>query len=129
MSTVQMSSGFRKPLLMPVGVQSTRSAPMRYEWLPSLPAQNPFCQMRRPMSHICSLSLNSGMRAWPLLLAFPFAPYAIVAPSDSMTHDRHVEDGGVVRVYRHALLRIKRHRRLAALREGDRVAVAGAEVV
>src|SRR5688500_8767178 len=85
--------------------------------------------MRRPMSHICSLSLNSGMRVWPLLLAFPFAPYAIVTPSDSMTHDRHVEDGGVVGVERDALLGVERHARLAALREGDRVAVAGAEVV
>src|SRR4030095_11595438 len=109
MSTVQMSSGLRKPLLMPVGVQSTRSGPMRYEWLPSLPAQNPFCQMRRPMSHICSLSLNSGMRVCPLLLALPFAPYAIVTPSDSMTHDRHVEDGGVVGVERDALLGVERH--------------------
>src|SRR5215213_9590736 len=119
MSTVQMSSGLRKPLLMPVGVQSTRSGPMRYEWLPSLPAQKPFCQMRRPMSHICSLSLNSGTRVPPLLL-LPFPPYAMTGSlSDSVTDHRVVEDRGVVRVEGDALLREERPARLAALGEGD----------
>src|SRR5687767_6599459 len=127
MSTVQMSSGLRLPLLMPVGVQSTRSAPMRYEWLPSLPAQNPFCQIRRPMSHICSLSLNSGIRVAPLL---PFPPYAMTdSLSNPVTDHRGVQYRGVVRVKRDALLREKRATRLATLGERDQIAVVGAEVV
>src|SRR3712207_1685655 len=124
-STVQMSSGRRKPLLMPVGVQRTLFSPMRYEWLPSLPAQKPFCQIRRPMSHICSLSWNSPMRWVPLPLVEGFVAYAI---SHLVTHHGPVEDRRAVRVDGHALLRVERHARLAALGEGDQVAVARAQV-
>src|SRR5215207_3289272 len=118
MSTVQMSSGFRKPLLMPVGVQSTRSAPMRYEWLPSLPAQKPFCQMRRPMSHICSLSFHSLMRLVPLepLDDVLVAPYAM--GSDLQLDDHVIENGRVVGVQGDAFFRVKGHDRLAAFGEG-----------
>src|SRR4051812_28033906 len=121
-----MSSGRRKPLLMPVGVQSTLFSAMRYEWLPSLPAQNPFCQIRRPMSHICSFSANSPRRWVPLPLVDGFVPYAM---SDLVAHHRPVQNRRAVRVDRHALLRVEGHARLAALGEGDQLAVAGAEVV
>ncbi len=77
MSTVQMSSGLRKPLLMPVGVHSTRFSLMRTEWFPSLPAQNPLTQMRRPISHICSFNWNSLTRGVPFE-PLPLPVYAIV---------------------------------------------------
>ena len=47
--TLGVQDSFTDPfqtLLNPVGVQRTRSSEMRTEWLPSLPAQNPFSQMR-----------------------------------------------------------------------------------
>src|SRR4051812_8651155 len=74
-----MSSGLRFPLLIPVGVQRIRFSEMRYEWLPSLPAQNPFVQMRRPMSHICSLIFHSLTRVVPFPFDDPLLPYAMTS--------------------------------------------------
>src|SRR4051812_19116631 len=162
-STVQMSSGRRKPLLMPVGVQRILLSAMRYEWLPSLPAQKPLSQMRRPISHICSFNWNSPSRWVPLPLELGLVPYAMdhqfihanrkrgsstlsygiawraggtrtrTCPAHRdlrvVIHHRKVEDRRAIRVDRHALLRVERHAGLAALGEGDQLAVAGAEVV
>src|SRR5688572_17519895 len=127
MSTMHMSSGLRLPLEMSDGVQRMRSSLRRYEWLPSLPAQNPFSQILRPISAICSRSLNSGIRGAPFL--FPFAPYAMVGLSNFVCYLSVIQDRRVVRVERDALLRVKRHRRLAAFGEGDQVAVVSTEVV
>src|SRR5689334_5966380 len=91
MSTVQMSSGFRFPFEIPVGVHSTRFSEMRYEWFPSLPAQNPFSQMRRPISHICSFSFHSLTRLKPFWLLFPLPldPYAIKIPRQLLCINPH----------------------------------------
>src|SRR2546423_3315523 len=51
------------------------------------------------------------------------------SPLHLQAHHRPVQDRRAVRVDRHALLRVKRHARLAALGEGDEVAAARAQVV
>src|SRR6185312_13874641 len=53
-STRHMSSGFMKPLLTSVGVQSAMSSPTRIAMLPPLPSTYARCHNRRPISHICS---------------------------------------------------------------------------
>src|SRR5688500_7838360 len=65
---MQIMSGVRNPLLIPVGVHRTRLSSRRTEWFPSLPAQKPLIQMFLPMSHISCLILKmfGAIESFPL---------------------------------------------------------------
>src|SRR4051794_18270937 len=83
--------------------------------------------MRRPMSHICSLSLNS-LTGFGVFFVYAINHLLIASGNRKLDVDA-VEDRGVVRVERDDLLRVKRHAGLATLGERDRVPDAGAQVV
>src|ERR1043165_4519719 len=110
-----MSSGFMKPFVTIVGVQSCSLSLRRMVMLPSLAAAKPLLYRRRPISQICSFSLYSF-----ILLS----PCAVV--SEFRADVPGVQDGAKVAIPG-PFLGVDRGRPLAALAEGDQRAEARAE--
>src|SRR5690348_15246356 len=120
-----MSSGRMKPLETIVGVHMTSRSLSRTEMLPSLAAAKPLAYTRRPISQICSLSLNSFIMLRSSLLGRERHPASWAPPTAWLFEVQSVENAGAVGVHR-LLLGVEGGGRLAALAEADAVAEAGA---
>src|SRR6516162_9234610 len=119
MSTLQMSSGLRKPLDTIVGVQRNSRSLRRTVMLPSLAAAKPLAYTRRPISQICSFSLYSLIMVRSFRTAKLGAMHArSLMVAVRIGHRYGIQYASAVRIHR-LLLGKKRHRRLAAFAEGD----------
>src|SRR5687768_17162176 len=112
-----------KPFDTMVGVHRISLSLRRTVMLPSFAAANPLAYSRRPISQICSLSLNSGT-----------CMFIISKPQDERSdswgslHIQRIEDTRAIRI-QWFLVRMERHRCFDAFTHTDLASVTGAQFI